>query len=123
VYHQPFRRGLVAAPGLQEGLQGVAQPGVRLVVGGQAAQRAVHPGPEQVGGPEHHRYGRDLAERHRPRRRSGGQRDRLGGDGLLMGETEPSRPASRVAEGEMNVGVHPGRAGSRGVERVPDAQR
>jgi hypothetical protein len=36
VQHQPFGGRLVAAPGLQEGQQGVAQAGVVLVVGGQA---------------------------------------------------------------------------------------
>ena len=36
VQHQPFGRRLVAAPGLQEGQQGLAQPSMVLVVGGQA---------------------------------------------------------------------------------------
>ena len=95
-----------------------------LVVGGQARQRAEHPGPQQFGGSEHHRHGCDLAERYRPRRgRSRGERDRLGGDGLPVGEAEPGRPLRRVAEGEMDVAVHAGRAGLCGVERVPDPQR
>jgi hypothetical protein len=72
---------------------------------------------------EHHRHGCDLAERYRLRRaRSRGERGGLGRDGLLMGDTEPRDALGRVAEGEMNVGVRPGRAGHRGVERVPDPQ-
>ena len=43
VQQQPFGRRLVAPPGVQENEQGVAQPGVVLVVGGQRTQRAEHP--------------------------------------------------------------------------------
>ncbi len=94
-----------------------------LVVGGQARQRAEHPGPEQVGGPEHHRHRGDLAERYRPRGRARGERDRLGGEGLPVGEAEPRDALGRVAEREMDVAVYAGRAGPGGVERVPDPQR
>jgi len=123
VQHQPFGRRLIAAPGPQEDQQGLTQAGVVLVIGSQAPQRAEHPGPQQVGRPEHHRHRRDLTERHHPRRGSGGERDGLGGHGLPVGEAEPRGALGRVAEGEMNAGVRPGRAGLRGVERVPDPQR
>src|SRR5580658_140834 len=39
VQHQPFGGRLVAAPGVQEDQQGVAQPGVVLIISGQARQR------------------------------------------------------------------------------------
>ena len=124
VQHQLLGGRLVAARVLQEDQQGAAQPGVVLVVGGQPRERAEHPGPQQVGGPEHHRHGRDLAERHRPRRGSSrGERDRLGGEGLLVGKPEPGRPLRRVAEGDMDAGVEHGPARCRRVERVPAAQR
>jgi hypothetical protein len=49
VQHQLLGGGLVAAVGVQEGQQGVAQPGVVLVVGSQARQGGQHPGPQQLG--------------------------------------------------------------------------
>jgi hypothetical protein len=124
VQHQPFGGRLVAAPRLQEEQQGLAQASVLLVVGGQAPQCRGHPGPQQFRAAEHHGHRRDLAERHHLRcGRSRGERDRLGGDGLLMGEPEPRRPASHVSEGEMQVTGQVRRAGRRGVEPVADAQR
>jgi len=47
VQYQLFSGRLVAAPVLQEDQQGVAQPGVVLIVSGQATQRAEHPGPQE----------------------------------------------------------------------------
>jgi hypothetical protein len=68
VQHQPFRGGLVAAAGVEEHEQGLAQPGMVLVVGGQAAERAQHPGPQQVPRSQHHRHRRDLGVGHHPGR-------------------------------------------------------
>jgi hypothetical protein len=70
----------------------------------QARQRAEHPGPQQVRGPEHHRHRRHLAEHHGPRPgRASGQRHRLGRDGLLVGEAETRQVLRNVAEGEIDV--------------------
>jgi hypothetical protein len=95
---------------------------VVLVVGGQAAERAEHPGAQQVAGSEHHRHRRDLAVAHHARRGSSGERDRLGAEGLLVGEAEPGDALDHVAERDMKVAVEVGRAGG-GVEPVPDPQR
>ena len=46
VQYQPFGGRLVASAGVEEHQQGLAQPGVVLVVGGQPPQRAQHPGAE-----------------------------------------------------------------------------
>jgi hypothetical protein len=123
VQHQPFGGGLVAPAGVEEHQQGLAQAGVVLVVGGQLPERAEHPGPQQVLRSQHHRHRRDLAVGHHPRRRSAGQRDRLGGEGLLVGEAEPGDALDHVAEGHMEVTIEVGRAGRGGVEPVPDSER
>jgi hypothetical protein len=53
-----------------------------------------------------------------------GEGDRLGGDGLPVGQPEPGDALDRVAEGEMDTAVRVGRIGRPGgVERVPDPQR
>jgi hypothetical protein len=123
VQHQPFGRRLVAAAGVEEDEQGLAQPGVLLVVGGQPAERAPHPGPQEVGRSQHHRHRRHLRVGDHPGRGSAGQRDRLGGEGLVVGEAEPGDARDHVAEGDMKIAVEVGRAGRRGVEPVPDAER
>jgi hypothetical protein len=120
VQHQPFGGGLVAPAGVEEHQQGLAQPGVVLVVGRQPAERAQHPGPQQVPRAQHHRHRRDLAVAHHPGRGSARQRDRLGGEGLLVGEAEPGDALDHVAERDMNAGVGVARGG---VEPVPDAER
>jgi hypothetical protein len=123
VQHQPLGRRLIAAAGVEEHEQGLAQPGVLLVVGGQAPERASHPGGQQVGGSEHHRHRRDLGVGHHPGRGSAGQRDRLGGEGLPVGEAEPGDALDDVAERDVEVAVEVGRAGRGGVEPVPDPER
>jgi hypothetical protein len=123
VQHQPFGGGLVAAAGVEEHQQGLAQPGVLLVVGGQPAEGASHPGPQQVGGSEHHRHRGDLGVGHHPGRGPAGQRDRLGGEGLPVGEAEPGDALDHVAERDMEVAVDVGGAGGGGVEPVPDPER
>jgi hypothetical protein len=122
VQHQPFGRRLVAPAGVEEHQERLAQPGVVLVVGGQRPQRAEDPGAQQVGGSEHHRHRGDLAVAHHPGRGSAGERDRLGGEGLLVGEAEPGDALDHVAERDMEVAVEVGRAGG-GVEPVPDSER
>jgi hypothetical protein len=124
VQHQLLGGGLVAAAALQEHQQGVPQPGVLLVVGGQAAQRGQHPGAQQLGRAQHHRHRRDLAERHQPGRGwARGQGDRLRGQGLLVGQAETGDAPGRVAKSEVQVAVHVGGGRSGGVEPVPDPQR
>jgi hypothetical protein len=68
VQRQPFGGGLVAAAGVEEHQQGLAQPGMVLVVGGQLPERAAHPGGQQVGRSEHHRDRGDLGVAHHPGR-------------------------------------------------------
>ena len=120
VQHQPFGGRLVAPAGVEEHQQGLAQPGVVLVVGGEPPQRAPHPGPQQVPRPQHHRHRRDLGVGHHPGRGSARQRDRLGGEGLLVGEAEPADALDRVAERDMDAGVRVARGR---VEPVPDPER
>jgi hypothetical protein len=45
VQRQPFGGGLIAPAGVEEHQQGLAQPGVLLVVGGQLPQGGRHPRP------------------------------------------------------------------------------
>ena len=124
VQHQLLGGRLVAAPGLQEDQQGLAQPGVVLVVDGQVRQGTEHPGPQQAGGSEHQGHGSDLTERHRPRYgRSFRERDRLGGKRLLVGDAKPRRVLRGIAEGEVDVPVQVRRDLCRAGECVPDPQR
>jgi hypothetical protein len=123
VQRQPFCGGLVAAAGVEEHQQGLAQPGVLLVVGGELPERAAHPRAQQFLGSEHHRHRRDLRVAHHGRRGTSGQRDRLGGEGLPVGEPEPGDALRHVAERDVKVAVEVGRAGRGGVEPVPDPER
>jgi hypothetical protein len=75
VQHEALGGGLVAAAALQEDQQGLAQPGVVLVIGSQAGERTAHPAAQQVRGSEHHRDGRHLGERQYPRRARSRERD------------------------------------------------
>jgi hypothetical protein len=123
VQRQSFGGGLVAPSRVEEHQQGLAQPGVLLVVGGQLPQRGQHPRAQQFLGSEHHRHRRHLGVGHHRGRGSSGQRDRLGGEGLPVGEAEPGDALHHVAERDVQVAVEVGRAGRGGVEPVPDPER
>jgi len=98
VQHETLGRGLIAAPGLQEDQQCLAQTSVVLVIGSQARERAAHPAAQQVRGSEHHRDRRHLGEgEDTGRAGSGRERHRLGCHGLQVAEAEPAGALGGVA--------------------------
>jgi hypothetical protein len=106
VQDEPFCGGLVAAVLLQEDPQGVTQPGVLVIVIGRLPERLVHPGPQQLERARPQRQRRDLGEAGQPRtRRTGGQRDRVGAQCLLVGAAEARDTGAGGAEGELDSGV------------------
>ena len=106
---------------LQEDPQGVAQPGLVIVVVGERPKRLDDPGPHQLDRVRHQRQRRDLGEAGQARsRRASGQRDGVGGHRLSVGATEPCDPSTWSTEGEPDLRCYPGTAaaGNPGVTEI-----
>ena len=80
----------VAAAGQEEYSRGLPKPRVALGVDCQRAERLAHPLAGGIDVLAHHRHGGDVDEvRHLDGSRPGGQRDRLGAEGLTMRPAKP----------------------------------